>query len=286
MLASLPGGLRSAGLATVAALAAGVAVYLGWHLGLRGLTATLPIDAWPKWAVNGAVIFGAATISSVVGFAFSAIAGAPLLHLVANSIEAVQIMMVASIGIQAYSLCRLWPAIQWRRCAPFLAGGVATLPIGVGLLLILEPRAYLSAVGAMLICYGAYMLVRPPPRPSRCGRHRLADALIGAVGGITGPLAALPGIWVTIWCGTRGWSKVEQRAVYQPYILVMQVLAFAALCMMQRRSPTDPAWLGYALPGLAGAMVGLRVFHSLSDGQFQKILNVALVISGLALTLK
>ena len=41
-----------------------------------------------------------------------------------------------------------------------------------------------------------------------------------------------------------------------------------------------------ALPGIAGAVVGLRIFHRLTDPQFQRLVNVALIVSGVALALK
>lgn len=288
MLELLPERLRStrhAGITTLAVAVAAFAAYVGWELSVNRLLERAPPLVWPDWIVNSIVLFVAATISSVVGFAFSAIAGAFMLHLVSSNIEAVQIMMIASVGIQAYSVRCLRAAIEWRRCGRFVLGGVVTLPIGVWLLLSLQPRTYLSAVGVMLMGYGLYML-RRRTTPILIHCPRWTDTLIGALGGITGPLAALPGVWLTIWCGMRGWTKVEQRAVYQPYILVMQILGIAALCLTQRRSAPDPAILAYVLPGLAGAMIGLRVFHALSDRQFQKVLNVALVISGLALALK
>jgi uncharacterized membrane protein YfcA len=48
----------------------------------------------------------------------------------------------------------------------------------------------------------------------------------------------------------------------------------------------DAPLLTYALPGIAGAVVGLRVFHRLTDLQFQRLVNVALIVSGVALALK
>lgn len=44
--------------------------------------------------------------------------------------------------------------------------------------------------------------------------------------------------------------------------------------------------LSHALPGVAGAYVGLRVFHQLTDVQFQRLVNLALIVSGIALALK
>lgn len=74
--------------------------------------------------------------------------------------------------------------------------------------------------------------------------------------------------------------------MYQPYILVMQVLAFAALWLLQRGSAPDLTILAYALPGMAGAVIGLRIFNGLSETQFRRVINVALVVCGLALVLK
>lgn len=238
----------------------------------------------PAWLIVSAIIFVAAIVSSTVGFAFSAIAGAMILHYVPNGVEAVEIMMVASIGIQAYSVAGLYSSISWRRCVPFMLGGMATLPIGIVLLLTLDPRAYILVMGAGLIVYGLYMLMRRPHLIK--GGGTAADTLAGALGGITGPLAAFPGAFVTIWCGARGWNKVEQRAVYQPYILVLQIAGLVALHLASGRSAIDPALLGYALPGLAGAVVGLRIFHALTDLQFQRMVNLALIVSGVSLMLK
>jgi uncharacterized membrane protein YfcA len=276
---------RIVGLATLGVVTAIIAVHAGLRVDLHGLAAYVFPEILPRWMVISAIVFLAAVVSSTVGFAFSAIAGAMILHYVPNGVEAVQIMMIASIGIQAYSVAGLSRSIQWFRCAPFILGGVAALPIGIFLLLNLQPRTYVLAMGTALVAYGLTMLLRRPFL-IKSGHRPAADALVGALGGITGPLAAFPGACVTIWCGMRGWDKVAQRAVYQPYILIMQIISLGALCLMQGQSTPDPALLAYALPGLAGAVIGLRVFRAVTDLQFQRMINLALVASGIALVLK
>lgn len=273
------------GWATAGLVAAIIAAYAAVHPQMHWFSASVPLDLPPKWVVVSLIIFLAAIVSSIVGFAFSAIAGALILHYVANGVEAVQIMMIASIGIQAYSVAGLARSIQWARCAPFIAGGLVALPLGIVLLLNLHPRTYVFAMGVALVVYGLYMLLRRPAL-IKSGPRRTVDALVGALGGITGPLAAFPGACVTIWCAMRGWDKVEQRAVYQPYILIMQLIGVGALFLLQPRGTFDPALLAYALPGLAGAIFGLRVFRALTDLQFQRMINLALVASGSALLFK
>jgi uncharacterized protein len=282
-LATSPVG-RKIGFATfglVVGMAAGTAI---WHFGWSRYDFTELAHQAPSWVAVSIVIFVAASLSSTVGFAFSAIAAAMIFHFVSDTVEAVQVMMVASIGIQAYSVAGMWRTISLRACAPFLVGGVATMPLGIYLLLAFHPQAYFFTLGLGLALYGAYMLFRRPPSTKRGGI--LLDVAVGSLGGITGPLAALPGAFVAIWCGMRGWDKVVQRSVYQPFILIMQLLTLGALSGVSGRGMLNADVLAYALPGIAGAYLGLQVFQKLSDGQFQRLVNVALIVSGIALVLK
>ena len=59
-------------------------------------------------------IFAGAVVSGLTGFAFSAVAGALLLHVLPPS-EAVPLMMVCSVLVQSASLVSLWRHIQWRQ---------------------------------------------------------------------------------------------------------------------------------------------------------------------------
>jgi uncharacterized membrane protein YfcA len=241
-------------------------------------------EAGHHFALIAIAIFLAACVSSVVGFAFSAIAAAMILHLVPDTIEAVQIMMVASIGIQTYSVVALRQSICWRACLPFLLGGALTIPFGIYLLVTTNPQAYALIMGVGLAAYGTYMLLRRPLTIRAGGAF--ADTVVGALGGVTGPLAAFPGAFVTIWCAARGWDKTAQRSVYQPYILVMQLLTLGALAVSSGKCALNPSLLGYALPGVAGSLIGMRLYRSLNDFQFNKLVNVALVVSGFALAMK
>jgi len=84
----------------------------------------------------------------------------------------------------------------------------------------------------------------------------------------------------------RGWDKVAQRSVYQPYIFILQVLSLGTLSLVSGRSVFNGDLIAYALPGVAGAWLGLQVFQKLSDLQFQRLVNLALIVSGIALALK
>jgi uncharacterized membrane protein YfcA len=229
----------------------------------------------------------ASTVSSIAGFAFSALCGALLFHLMDSPIYAVQVMIVCSIAIQMLSVATLWRSIDWRSLPVFLAGGVLGVPAGVYLLLHLHTGAYRDVIGGLLIAYGSYLLLRWPTKSLRTGPF--SDACAGFLGGLTGGLAGFPGAFVTIWCGMKGWDKARQRGLYQPFILSMQPVTLIVIYLMTPSSSqtTQLDWksLVFIPAALLGAWFGLRIFKRLSDRQFELAVNVLLIVSGIGLIL-
>ena len=225
-----------------------------------------------------AVVFSAALVSSVVGFAFSALAGAGLMHLYDSPAQAVEIMVLCSIAIQFYCVFAIRRSIEWRRLLPFLVGGAACVPVGVWLLSEVSYRGFSIGLGAFLTGYGAVMLWRPQGRT--WAGSRWIDFCVGALGGITGGLAAFPGAFVTIWCSMRGWDKAVQRAVTQPFILSMQLITLVTMHAQHLAVHLDPVRIEGMLAALFAASIGMRVFRSLSNRQFTWVLNVLLMSSG------
>ena len=72
-------------------------------------------------------------------------------------------------------------------------------------------------VGVLLVIYSVYGLAKPAFKPRKVGAA--ADGSIGFLNGVLGGLTGLPGFIITVWCQMRGWTKDEQRAVFQPVIL-------------------------------------------------------------------
>ena len=232
-------------------------------------------------------VFVASTVSSIAGFAFSALCGALLFHLMDSPVYAVHVMIVCSIAIQLLSVATLWRAIDWRSLGVFLFGGFLGVPAGVYLLLHLPTATYRDVIGGLLIVYGSYLLLRWPVRALRMGW--LSDACAGFLGGITGGLAGFPGAFVTIWCGLKGWDKARQRGLYQPFILGMQPVTLVAIYLMRPASSTQAEldWKAFVFvpAALLGAWFGLRIFKRLSDRQFELVVNVLLILSGVGLLL-
>ena len=253
--------------------------------GLYGLVlAQLNALGFP--AAGAVAVFIGATLSSIAGFAFSAICAPLLAPWEQDPVRLVQVLALSSIAIQSYAVWSLRRDIRLATLAPFLVGGIAALPLGVSLLLWLPHGGHAKVLGALVLAYGAWTLMRPPLAPLRA-TGPLADVAVGFAGGITGGLAAFPGAFLTIWCGMRGWPKEQQRAVFQPYILLMQFATLATITWLDTGAASSPALqagaLAYMPPALLGASCGVWLFRSLSDRQFGRAVNILLICAGLGL---
>jgi uncharacterized membrane protein YfcA len=249
------------------------------------ITAVGPAPGRHLWILAAVTV--AALVSSTAGFAFSAIAGSVVYHLAGSPVEAITTLMACSIAIQCYSVASLWRTIDWRRLAPFLAGGFVTVGPACWVVLHTPTGLFLRALGLLLVGYGAYMALRGSAVVTAGPRTALAlDLLSGAIGGITGPLAAFPSAGVVAWCSARGWSKEEQRAVQQPFILIMQMVTMSILATLGGRDVHVGAGAWLALPALAGCAVGLALFRRMSTAQFQKLVFGLLFVSGVILAVK
>jgi len=241
----------------------------------------------PGSALELSAVLAASTLSSIVGFAFSPVCSTLLLPMINNPVTLVEILMVCSIPMQALNTAALWRDIRINDLSAFLIGGVLGLPIGIWLLLHLGHGGFKQVIGMLLTVYVGYALLGRPFRMVPKGR--LADACIGLAGGLTGGLAAFPSGALVIWCSLQGWDKRRQRALYQPFILVLQIFGLALIHLIGGHGTVahglHPAQLVFAPVAALGAFCGIRIFHQLSDRWFARAVNVLLLASGIGLLL-
>jgi uncharacterized membrane protein YfcA len=254
---------------------AGLIVLAGYTFALSRSDAT-DTSLWAMVA-----IFVSAFASSIAGFAFSAICGAILFHLIDDPLRVVQIMMICSVGGQALMVWSLRRDVRWSALLVFVIGAGAGLPLGVYIVLHSKPVVYIHIVGGLLVLYAILMIFRRPVVVRR--QSALLDALAGFLGGITGGAAAFPGAFVTIWCSFKGWSKERQRGVYQPFILIVQLVAIAIMVVLGRASAEhkfDFSGIFYLPAMLLGSSLGFACFKWLNDRQFALAVNILLIVSG------
>jgi uncharacterized membrane protein YfcA len=224
----------------------------------------------------------AAFVTALAGFAFGVVAASIWLHALPPS-QTAALIVAYTLLVQGYAVWKLRHAIVARRLAPFIAGSAAGIPAGVAALSCISPAHFRIGVGVLLIVFSLYNLA-PPKLPDMkdvgCG----ADAVVGFFNGIFGGASGLAGILPMIWSGLRGWSRDEQRAVFQPTAVatfLMTILVFSGAGIVTR--DTMRVFL-IGLPALlVGTGLGWFLYGKLDESAFRRVVLALLLVSGVAL---
>lgn len=232
------------------------------------------------------VLFLAATFvggiaTGLAGFAFGLVVSGVWLHII-TPVETASLIVGYGVFVQAYGIWKMRHVFIWRHVIPLVIGVVIGAPIGAWLLHFTDPGVLRLGVGMLLIAYAAYGLLRPTVRGVPANVP--VELGVGLANGVLGGMTGLAGVFVTIWCGMRGWSKDTQRSVYQPVILASFIAT--AVSLIAAGALTRDFGKLYLLglpPLLAGTLVGFKLYGHLNDEAFRKVILVLLLLSGLAL---
>jgi uncharacterized membrane protein YfcA len=230
-----------------------------------------------------AATFAAALVTGLAGFAFGLVAAGVWLH-VLSPVQTASLIIGFGLVVQGASVWKLRHALDWNRLWPFLLGGAIGVPVGVAALGWANPASIRVGVGVVLVLYAIHGLVRPALKPINAGAP--ADAGVGFLNGVLGGATGLAGILTTIWCGLRGWSKDQQRAVFQPVGVAIFAMSAAWIGANGAVSADTVKLFLIGLPVLlAGTWLGLRLYGRLDEAAFRKLVLFLLLMSGVALFL-
>jgi L-alanine-DL-glutamate epimerase-like enolase superfamily enzyme/uncharacterized membrane protein YfcA len=170
---------------------------------------------------TGAAVGGA--IFGVIGFAYGVLISLFIHHAFAAP-DVVFIVVGGAFILNLFYLPRFWREIRWRGALPYMAGATLGLPLGLWLLTQLDARTVRSFVAILIVAYGLFALRQQSRAPFRFrGAHGNAvDGTIGFVGGVIGGVSGLGPLVPGVWFGLRGFDKVQQRSLAQPFGLYIQ----------------------------------------------------------------
>jgi uncharacterized protein len=248
------------------------------------LDAGLGLNAFTLLFLAGT--FFAALVAGLGGFAFGIVAAAIWLYIL-TPLQAATLIMSLGLVVQGYSVWTLRHALSWSRLAPLLIGSVFGVPLGVFALAHADPRYLRLGIGAVLVLFSLYGLLRPAIKPVKAASFAAdfaADLGAGFCNGVLGGATGLAGIIVVIWSQLRGWAKDQQRAVFQPVGVATFAMSAAWLGGQGSISRDVLRLFVVALPVLlAGTWLGLKFYGTLNEVQFRKLVLVLLLVSGAVL---
>jgi len=230
--------------------------------------------------VAGAVVAG--FVQGLSGFAFSMVAMSFWVWGLEPRVASVMAVFGGLTGqiVAAFSVRR---GLNLRALAPFLAGGLLGIPLGIGVLPHLNPHLFKLVLGAILVAWCPVMLFSQHlPKVTFGGRF--ADCLAGAAGGFMGGIGGFSGAVPTLWCTLRGLAKDRQRAIVQNFNLAALAVTMAAYvatgAVTREMVPLLPI---VAVALLVPALLGARVYIGLSELTFRRVVLSLLSLSGLAM---
>lgn len=228
----------------------------------------------------GAVVAG--FVQGLSGFAFGLVAMSlwawsvdPRLAVVLSTAGALTGQIIAAVTVRR--------GFDKALLMPFLAGGLAGVPVGVWLLPQMDVALFKAGLGGLLVLWCPAMLfARNLPRVTVGGRW--ADAAVGMLGGVCGGIGGFTGALPTLWCTLRGMQKDVQRVVVQNFNLAMLSVAFA-LQLGTGLVTRDMLPLLAIVAGavLVPVLLGARLYVGISEARFRQIVLGLLTASGLAL---
>ncbi|MEL7281032.1 MAG: sulfite exporter TauE/SafE family protein [Pseudomonadota bacterium] len=204
---------------------------------------------------------------------------------VVDPVTAVAIVALMSVlaGLQGMWVVRGEILQKPKRLIRFILPGLLGVPLGILLLSIIEASFLRYAIAALLIIFGAYFGFRSAlPKFSR--PTPWLDSGIGLTGGVLGGSAGLSGALPMVWLSLRPWSKLETRAVLQPFNMALLCTTVALLFFKGAYDATATKALLITIPaGLIAAQIGIYVFKRLTDAAFRRLLILLNLAMGLGI---
>lgn len=238
------------------------------------------MDAPLAWILVGAATAG--FVQGLSGFGFGLVAMSFWAWVLDPRLAAVLAVSGALTG-QLLAAVTVRRGFEWKLVWPFVAGGLAGLPLGLLLLPYLDVLRFRAGVGALLAVWCPLMLFSANLPRLRIG-GRWADAAAGACGGFMGPLGGFTGVVPTLWCTLRGLERDAQRAVIQNFNLAMLATTMAAyLASGTVTRPMLPLMAAVAPALVLPALAGMKLYAGISPLAFRKLVLSLLTASGVAM---
>ncbi|WP_332607368.1 sulfite exporter TauE/SafE family protein [Achromobacter sp. ESBL13] len=172
---------------------------------------------------------------------------------------------------------------SWSNLLPFVLGGLVGIPIGVKVLPHLDPLIFKTFIGALLAVWCPIMLFATRlPRITAGGK--VADGVVGAMGGIMGGIGGFTGVIPTLWCTLRGFERDVQRSVIQNFNLSMLAVTMASYIVTGMVTTDMLPLFAIIVPAmLVPTLLGARMYVGITDVTFRRVVLGLLTLSGIAL---
>lgn len=234
-------------------------------------------------AFVAAVACVAGFVTGFAGFGTGLVASGLWLHLMPAP-QVPPLVAICSVVAQITCLPTVRREVHWRALFPYLIGAAAGVPFGV--LAMQDTLSYLlrPAVGALLLVFVAFGATAFGRLRVRTFGGRILDTFFGAGSGLLGGFAGLSAPILVIWLRVRGGTPDQQRAIYQPFSLLVLSATLLVMWIDGHLNQTVLMAASFCLPAtLLGALLGVRHYRKVSQNTFRRVVLFLLGLTGLGL---
>ncbi len=228
------------------------------------------------------ILFLAVLTQSISGFG-SALVAMALLPAVIGLQLATPLVALVAISMEIVLLYRYRQTIKIAAIRNVIIASMAGIPFGILFLRRIDERITLTILGATILGYATYSLLKlHPPRLN----HPAWGIGAGLIGGILGGAYNTSGPPVIVYGDCRRWPQEEFKGNLQGFFVISSMMI--ALAHLFSGSITPEVWR-YYLPSLpvtaAAILIGTALDRYIREPVFRKIVLVVLIVMGLRLVI-
>ncbi|MGE4293690.1 MAG: sulfite exporter TauE/SafE family protein [Desulfovibrio sp.] len=230
------------------------------------------------WPILCLVVVLAGFVQGLSGFG-SVLLSLPLLCLVLPIKTVIPLIALLALCINVWLTIDLRRHIRPRRLGLLLAATLPGVPVGVFLLKTVPAQWLELFVGAVLVLFALHSLLASAPL---CRKpHPLWALPAGFLSGMLGGSIGTNGPPIILYASVQPWPKDEIKASLTAYFLAAGLLVSGSHAATGLLTPEVLRLFAVALPALAvGVFCGITAYRRLGEGQYRKLVFVALLLLG------
>jgi len=163
---------------------------------------------WQQIVIVFAGALAGGMVNGLTGFGTALTVLGIWLYAIPPTVAATLVILCSTMS-QLQTLPMIWRTIRWEYVLAFVVPGLLGVPIGTYLLPLIEPRFFRLGIGAFLVVYSSYVLLRKGLIESGWG-GKAADGAVGFVGADRGHAERRGGCSDEI-AGERGGESLIRR---------------------------------------------------------------------------
>ncbi|MBK9610960.1 sulfite exporter TauE/SafE family protein [Candidatus Amarobacter glycogenicus] len=231
---------------------------------------------WPTAVAIVALAATAAVIQSLSGFGF-ALFIVPFLAILIGPRDTVLLSNLLSTVASGMQSRTLRHSADRRTAVTLMAGSFAGMPIGLAVLLLLDPTALKLVIAIMVIVFT--LLLMRGLELHRAGV--LGDLTAGLTSGILNTSTSMSGPPVVMYLQGRGLPPLQFRATIATFFAVTSAVAVLLLLASGTAEPYVFVAFALSVPAVfIGQRIGNGLFEKVNAAIFRRMVYAILLVSG------